>query len=154
MIKKLASIIPYLALVIACLSLYLQYNPKPEPPLKNITGYIDFNEDSFFNGKPSFIISIKNKGITTQKITSIQNDKGHRIHYFYNKDKEAWIALESHNKKSVLLDITPSVLKKLKNTNGLFVLNNIRNKKKIISKKDIQKALELYKKHIYIKPFS
>ena len=141
-------IIAFWVLIIAFWGLYLKYNPRPEPALKYFVGYIKFYGNNPFSGKPSFIITIKNKGVTTQKLYSIQTDKGEYIHPFYSRkgeSRESWFALDSYNKESIFLDITPYLLKKLKNTNGLFLLNNVKDKKKIISKKDIQKALKSYK---------
>ena len=113
--------------------------------IKNLSGSIDFTKNHPFHKQPGFMISIQNKGLTPQKITYIQNNKKDIIHLFIDKENNLEFILSPKANVVAFLDITPSMLMKLEKADSLILLNNIGRTKKIISKNDIQRVLELYK---------
>ena len=114
--------------------------------IKNLSGFIYFQKDDPFYGKSGFIISIKNNGLTPQDIAFIQNDKKEQIDLFIDTENNLELTLKPGGTTGLFLIITPDVLRKLKNADSLILFNNMGKTKKIISKKEIQKALESYKK--------
>ena len=112
--------------------------------IKNIFGQIFFYKETK-EVESHFLINLTNKGRTNQKITAIQDDKGHFIKVLspLNKDKTNGIILKRDESYFVHIKIDQDVLNQFNNSKGLFLFDN-GNKKKIISKKDLRKVLEAY----------
>ena len=113
--------------------------------IKNFSGFIDFQDNPFKYGI-GFVIVIQNKGLTTQDISFIKTDKKETIYLFHSHGNPAIFTVAPRTSKAFFLDPTPPLLKKLEKANSLILFNSNRDKKKIISKKDIQKVLKLYRK--------
>ena len=114
--------------------------------IKNLYGFIHFQKDDPFYKKTGFIITIKNKGLTPQNITFIQNDRKEHIDSFIAPENKNEFTLNPRATTGLFLIITPDILRKLESADSLILFNNMGKSKKIISRKDIQKALESYKK--------
>lgn len=110
--------------------------------IKTIDGSIAFSKDDPIHKKAGFMIFIQNNGATPKDIAFIKTDKNEIIHWFFVG--QSAFTLSAGKTIYVFLDIKPH-LKKLEQADSLILVNSIGDKKKIISKKDILKVLELYK---------
>ncbi len=122
--------------------------------IRNIFGQIFFYKETKENGKikmhSTFLINLTNKGRTDQKITAIQDDKGYFIKVLFqpNEDRKNGIILKRDESHSVSIEIKQDILNQFKNSNGLFLFDN-GNKKKIVSKKELNKVLKAYNSSIH-----
>ena len=131
-------------IIIAVCALFLSYIANQEQisrwrGIKNIYGNIFYSKDGPLYKEPAFMIAIQNKGLTPQNITMIQDDKNNNLHFFLHKNGQPTFMLDPGMGIPVFIKIKPGVLKILKNAKGLFLLNTIGKKKKIISKKIFKK---------------
>ena len=109
--------------------------------LKNLSGSFSFSAWTYLiEGKYQFDFNIKNKGFVSQKIKYIVNNKRDCIHYF---SKE--LIIPPRDMVEIPVKMTDEVLMTLQDSEGLFLTDNLRNKQKILSKKDIQRVLKEYK---------
>ena len=146
--------------IIAGCALFLLYVSQWEKlsawwGIRSFSGEFDFYEDK---DQAGFSVSIKNNGKTKQEVTYILNNLGFSVYLFFRMPPahESFGVMRSpHSHKfmlgpgqreTVLLD-GKEVLADLEISKSLFVVNNL-GRKKIASKKDIQRALEKYREHI------
>ena len=112
--------------------------------LKNLSGSLRFEVwDFLVENKTRFELNIKNKGFVAQKIKCVVNHKKDSIYLFKEK-----LSVPPRDQVEVLWEITEDQLDILKNSEGLFLSDNLHNKQKILSKKDIQEVLKEYEKHV------
>lgn len=113
--------------------------------LKDLSGYITIT-NTLLNTKTAFIIAIRNKGFANQNITHIKDDKGNIIYLFLKPENTNQLGKIIPPGQIISFVLYIDQIKAIENSAGLFVSDIYGAQKKIISKKDIQKALDLYKK--------
>lgn len=94
---------------------------------------------------PAFWVTVVNKGITKQGFWCLRTDKGKNI---VLGDMFTENFLKPHDVKFFFVDITSDILKNLEESKALFLVGSGGSKKKVISKKSIQKALKQYKEYL------
>ena len=114
--------------------------------INNLSGFIYFHKEDPFYREPGFLVAIQNKGLTPQNITFIRSDKEDYIYSFIGPKDKPGFTLKKRATTGFFLVITPDILRKLESADSLILFNNIGKNKEIISKKDIQRVLESYKK--------
>ncbi len=137
--------------IIAICAIWLLYIANSEQRswrkgIKNLSGSIAFYKDHPIYGKSGFMIAIQNTGETPQNIAFIQNDKKEHIHLFINHKNKPHFILKPKEPVVFFLDIKKTgMLMKLEKADSLILFNNMGETNKIIKKRAIQRALELYK---------
>lgn len=143
--------------VFTCLTFWLLYvisykERRNRKGIKNLKGEVHFSTESFLG--PMFAFLVINQGLASQHVCYIVTNKKKKLYFRHEVKRNGGIdkivdiyggkEIKSGKTQTFFVGINSYTLGALKEANALFLLDGFGKKKKIILKKDIQKALKEY----------